>query len=294
MAYACPWSQTTYILIAGNILSVPYIDHNLIPPFILREAGLTVDYTAMIHLNEPYIDDHAIFFPNSDLSIRLHLHGTLYCFSTRMPTPDEIRDPVSQVVVITPERVSCNPQCTSYQLNKEMHIDYYGHLTQPHHRNPNMIKDTDIHLDYVRAMASEVNVLSNFFPSKSYLINSIITSTPRFVTLERAPWDQLLYSQDDTRIRLSAIDDALDPVSYAQAISNIADETDFARSMVLAHEFLCKTDSDQLFVMEPLTQLSVHSITSGRKTCVKASHLSKIGVIDIENAGRTLEVTTQL
>ena len=103
-----------------------------------------------------------------------------------------------------------------------------------------------------------------------------------------------MYSQDDTCIRLSAIDAALDPVSYAQDISNIADETDFTCSMGLSHELLGKTDSDKLFVMEPLTPLSVHSITAGRKTCVKAFHLSKIWGIGIETARRTHEVTTQL
>ena len=149
-------------------------------------------------------------------------------------------------------------------------------------------------MDSVRTMAAEVNVLFDFFPAKSYLIDNIITSTPCFATLERAPWDQLLYSQDDTRIWLSSIDSDLDPVSYGQAISNIADEADFARSMRLAHELLNKTDSDQLFVMEPLTPLYVHSITAGRQTGVKASHLSKIWGIDIETARRTLEVTTQL
>ena len=46
--------------------------------------------------------------------------------------------------------------------------------------------------------------------------------------------------------------------------------------------------------MEPLTPLSVHSITAGRQTGVKISHLSKIWGIDIETARRTLEVTTQL
>ena len=64
--------------------------------------------------------------------------------------------------------------------------------------------------------------------------------------------------------------------------------------MGLAHELLGKTDLDQLFIMDPLTPLSVHSITAGRKKCVKASHLSKIWGIDIETARRTLEVTTQL
>ena len=94
----------------------------------------------------------------------------------------------------------------------------------------------------MRAILAEVNVLPDFFPAESYPIDNIFTSTPRFDTLERAPWDQLTYSQDDTRIWLSAIDSALDPVSYAKAIRNIADDTYFARSMGLAHEFLSKTD----------------------------------------------------
>ena len=49
-------------------------------------------------------------------------------------------------------------------------------------------------------MAAEVNVPSDFFPAESYMIDNIITSTPHFATLERSPWDQLIYSQDDTRI----------------------------------------------------------------------------------------------
>ena len=106
VAYYCPWYQTTYKLITRNIISFPSTYHNLIPPFILREAGLTVNDTAMIYLNKPPIDYHAIICPNSDLSIQIHLHGTFSCFSTRIPTPDEILDPASQVVVITPEGAS--------------------------------------------------------------------------------------------------------------------------------------------------------------------------------------------
>ena len=101
----------------------------------------------------------------------------------------------------------------------------------------------------MRAMAAKVNVSSDLFPAESYRIDNIINSTPRFANLERAPCDQFIYSQYATRIWLSAIDAALDPLSYAQAISNIAYETDFDRSMGLAHELLSKTDLDQLFVM---------------------------------------------
>ena len=117
------------------------------------------------------------------MRIRLYLDGTFSCFSTRMPTPDDILNSDSRVVVITPEGASWNPQCISYQLNEENHIDYYGHLTQPHHRTPHLIKDTDINLEYVRTMAAEVNVPSDFFPAESYMIDNIITSTYCFATL---------------------------------------------------------------------------------------------------------------
>ena len=42
-------------------------------------------------------------------------------------------------------------------------------------------------MDSVRAMAAEVNVPSDFFPAKSYLIDNIITSTPHFDTPDRNP-----------------------------------------------------------------------------------------------------------
>ena len=95
VAYDYPWYQTTYILIARNILSVPSMDHNLISPFILSESGLTVNDTAMIHLNELSVDDHAIIYPNSDLRTPLHIHGTFSYFSTLMSTPDRILYPAS-------------------------------------------------------------------------------------------------------------------------------------------------------------------------------------------------------
>ena len=64
--------------------------------------------------------------------------------------------------------------------------------------------------------------------------------------------------------------------------------------MGLAHKLLGKTDLDQLFVMVHLYPLYVHSITAGRQTGVKESHLYKIWGIGKETAMRNIEVTTQL
>ena len=83
IAYDCPITNQTFILVARNVLHVPSMDHNMIPPFIMREAGLTVNDTPKIHIKEPTLLDHAIICDEFDLHIRLHLHGIFSCFKTR-------------------------------------------------------------------------------------------------------------------------------------------------------------------------------------------------------------------
>ena len=39
----------TYILTVRNALHVPSMEHNLIPPFIMREAGLVINDVPRIH-----------------------------------------------------------------------------------------------------------------------------------------------------------------------------------------------------------------------------------------------------
>ena len=52
VAYTCPYTQETYVLIARNALYVPSIDNNFIPRFILWEAGVNVCDTTKIHLSD--------------------------------------------------------------------------------------------------------------------------------------------------------------------------------------------------------------------------------------------------
>ena len=60
VTYDCPISNKTYILAFHNALHIPTLNHNLIPPFILREAGLKVNDVAKIHVADPKKSDHAI------------------------------------------------------------------------------------------------------------------------------------------------------------------------------------------------------------------------------------------
>jgi hypothetical protein len=74
IAYDNPISLQTYLLVMRNALLIPTMDHNLIPPFLLRMAGLQVDETPKHQLTLPTVDNHTpqikgdlFIFPNSSL-----------------------------------------------------------------------------------------------------------------------------------------------------------------------------------------------------------------------------------
>ena len=75
IAYDCELTNETYILIIRNALHISSMNHNLLPPFILRQRGITVNDTAKIHCSDPSTDDHCIIFPENELRIPLKLNG---------------------------------------------------------------------------------------------------------------------------------------------------------------------------------------------------------------------------
>ena len=47
--YNNPYNGKSYILVLQNALSVPSMDNNLIPPFMLRKMGVTMNDVPKIH-----------------------------------------------------------------------------------------------------------------------------------------------------------------------------------------------------------------------------------------------------
>ena len=83
LAYDCPIDGKTYILVARNALYVPSMDHNLIPPFIMREANLIVNDVPKQHCDQPTNDSHTIQDLTTGLQIQLKLEGIFSGFCTR-------------------------------------------------------------------------------------------------------------------------------------------------------------------------------------------------------------------
>ena len=128
-AYDCPRSLKTYLLIARNALHVPSMDHNLVPPFLLREAGIDVRDVPKIHCHEATVEDHSLYFADSNLRIPLKLNGVFSYFLTRALTQDEIDHCEDyDCIFLIPDSTSWNPHCDSYAKNEESFLDHRGDM----------------------------------------------------------------------------------------------------------------------------------------------------------------------
>ena len=57
-----PRMGTESTLVILNALHVELTDHDLAPPFLMREAGIEVNDKAKTHCKNPTVDDHALCF----------------------------------------------------------------------------------------------------------------------------------------------------------------------------------------------------------------------------------------
>ena len=81
LAYDCPNNLKTYLLIFNNALHIPSMQHNLIPPFIMREDGLEVNDVPRIYIRDEVTrESHSIMLPQVYLRIPLWISGIFYYF----------------------------------------------------------------------------------------------------------------------------------------------------------------------------------------------------------------------
>ena len=80
VSYDCPIAYKYFILLFRNALIVLLMEHNLVPPSIMIEAGLEVNETPKIQVKDLSIHDHSIYFPSLDVRIILSLNGILFYF----------------------------------------------------------------------------------------------------------------------------------------------------------------------------------------------------------------------
>ena len=125
LKYECPYSGKVKILIIRRGLHVPSMTHNLLPTFMLREAGIQINEVPKIHVTSPSEEHHAIVFQETTFRIPLTLHGTFSYFPTSKPTTQELEEPVD-VNILTP--TTWNPHSDAYVMNEESMLDWEGNM----------------------------------------------------------------------------------------------------------------------------------------------------------------------
>ena len=118
IAYDCLQSGQTYLLVARNALCIPSMEHNLITPFILREAGLVLHDTPKIHSNVTSAEDQSMFDEETRLRIPFTLDRNFSVFKSRSLTNEEINNVEDfETVFLTPDSNKWDPYDKSYKHN---------------------------------------------------------------------------------------------------------------------------------------------------------------------------------
>ena len=131
LLYECLYEGKSHILVIQNAIQVGSMENNLIPPFILHEAGLQVNERAKIHTEDPTTEHHSITFPMTGFRIPLQLFGIFSYFSMTKPTEDDMLAG-HDVYVMTPEK--WNPHSDAYKQNEANIVDWEGNIKQPKDR----------------------------------------------------------------------------------------------------------------------------------------------------------------
>ena len=138
LMYDCPYSGKSYILVAQNAIHVPSMENNLIPPFMMREAGIMVNEKAKIHTDDPKDLDHSITFNSTGFRIPLYLWGIFSYFSTQRPTREDLLAG-PDVYVLGPSR--WDPHSEAYGQNEANITDWEGNVKEPKDRPHRVVID---------------------------------------------------------------------------------------------------------------------------------------------------------
>ena len=125
LQYDSPYDGSTHILVIRNALYVPSMTNHLIPPFIMREAGIQVNDVPKIHQDDVDVSHHSIYFAETDLRIPLQLNGVFSYLPVSKPSHETL-ECCDDVYLLTPTR--WNPHDEGYAANEENMLDWQGNL----------------------------------------------------------------------------------------------------------------------------------------------------------------------
>ena len=314
--YECPYSNTVAMLVIRNALHVPAMQHNLLPPFMMREAGIHVKDTPKIQIDDPSIEDHSIYFKETGLRIPLSLDGVFSYFPTNKPSEEKLMES-EDIYLLTPEH--WNPNSMAYAKNEESMLDWEGNLVEPRFRKteiPLMDIPDGTQLSSVKISAAESSMVDN---------NMAYEEMDFLQEPTTLPYDQPPGALNQVSSVLRNVSGTLDDLNLcalleqqarigqykmsigATTVTGLDLDDDLSASS--SSECSCDDDECSCDMSPPLSDLEfiqdlaqddltiddfmASAASAGERRGVKPDHLSKIWRISHEEAKATLEATSQ-
>ena len=88
--------------IVRNALNVPAMYHVLIPPFIMREAGVVVKCVPKIQWKNPEKENHSVYYKKENLGMPSRFQGVFPYFPSSKPSNELLND-CTKVLLLTPD-----------------------------------------------------------------------------------------------------------------------------------------------------------------------------------------------
>ena len=272
--YDSPFDGRVYILVIRNALHVPSMDHNLIPPFMMREAGIIVKDTPKIQLDDPSEDDHAITFPETGFRIPLSLTGTFSYFPTTKPSIEDLTDP-EEVYILTP--TTWNPHSDAYANNEESILDWEGNL------KPRKVREVKIVMDDLPEDSEEIGSLMVSATETAHIDAMIAEEMP--LQHGNVPFDEALSQrawEGDFKMCIGST--FVNNSPYLQE----ADESSNSSGDTIENK------DDWEAIESDIDDYMAAALSSSEKGGVSPDHLAKVWRISYDEAKRTIDNTSQL
>jgi len=136
-----PYEEKECLLLINNALHVPSMDCNLVPPFLMREAGVIVNEVPKIHVRNPSVEDHSLYFTEEKMRIPLSLTGIFSFFPTEKPSMQDIEN--CDLVLTTTPGPSFDPHDTAYAANEANMLDYQGDMIEKQHKQRILLSEVN-------------------------------------------------------------------------------------------------------------------------------------------------------
>jgi hypothetical protein len=309
--YECPYDGTTYILVIRNALHVPSMQNNLIPPFMIREAGIILHDTPKMQVEHPTVDDHSIYFPETKFRIPMSLWGVFSYFPTSKPTTQDMEES-DQVYMLTPSR--WDPHQSAYAENEESILDWEGNVIDTKDRQHVLL--SDIVEDTVMAASVQIGSI------EITAIDRVMESTsnepkphPSYTPVPRAADqvssilagispcldDRTLYAKMEARANLGKFQSAIGSTNATSSAYLMNDDatqdtepnTDDDESIEDADILMDKLYEEAIGGTIDLDDIMVSAAHASKPTGITAAQLSKTWRIDMDAAERTIGITSQ-